>query len=1422
MDVVGRYVAILLAVLIVVLFPLQYIAQSQSEAMDAAVRAYATEFADKARHQGEISLPMYEEFMQKLDATGELYNIAIETAHPVSGKELANSIAGSHIPTLTLRKASNFNTFPSDGIKSVGEELTSLAVHTHTPNCYAGHNHAASGCGPSLCDCGANTATLIKLGSEFGGFADGRWTCDGCGKVLIKVYRQWQSWVGDTYRLSIGVKESPDQLMIATYLQNSPDDKDIMAQTWYEIIYPESDTNKTFAELATLYEEIYTKAGIDLLSGYYVSPHQYYLLMYEARYSVTYNCTRTEETVHARDGEHSLEVRRYTDRNQNTINWYIEHNTYYTYFQYTCTTNIEGIYIDGDLWVKDAVAALFQYKDTDYIKKKIAVSKVIKSILPFVPDIDTRMGVTWKSMPTSCGITTEDTTPKCNQVVTSITAMKPIQTVDKGAAITTTATASYLDGHTGAVNCTSNYNPNQVGAQTVTLTYNGLVGNARTNGTRTCTVSVTVKETSLPQSLTVTPSATILYNGSEPTYTVKVNYANGTSKTLTSGFTKTGWTTGPGSKTVTFSYSENGKTVTASVTITVKPNISKITVIPSSSSLYNGSEPTYTVTLTYEDNTTKNITSGYTKTGWTTGPGSKTVTFSYTENGKTVTTNVTITVKPNVSAMVVVPSASTVYNGAEPTYTVTLSYENNATQKITAGYTKTGWTAGPGTKQVSFSYTENNLTVSTSTTITVLPNASGLTVTPAATTVYNGTEPVYTVKIHYEDGTFKMISSGYTKTGWTTGPGVKTVTFSYTENAKTVTTSTTITVKPNVTKISVIPSAATVYNGVEPTYTVTLTYEDNTSNILEAGYTKTGWTTGPGTKTVNFSYTENERTVTTSITITVLPNVSGLIVTPSATTVYNGTEPTYTVKVYYDNGTSKTITSGYTKTGWTTGPGTKTVIFSYMENGITKSANVIITVKPNLSSLTVTPTNQNTERYKQPVFTVRANYENGTNKVISSGYTVNGLNSASLGAQIVVISYKENNITKAASVTVVITRMLKTCSFCGSTYELDEYDRDNGCPVCKTVVTGIIVTPDHITVSKGEMLPITVEATYRSGDKAVITGWTSNYIPDLLGEQEVTITFQGKQYHIMVHVKDNKKMCPVCGSNYLLNPDGSDPGCPECKNTVTSITVNPRSITIEKHRELPITVMATFRDGHTQLVTGWSTDVTTDIAGTFAATIYYKSAQDHIQVTILEDDLINCPYCGLHYSFYEHPQGCPVCYYTIIGMEASLRNGGSRVLYNSDLNLQLSLFFQDTHRQMIFTGWTINGYQPNKIGIQTIFVLYQELSTLLTIEVVKGPHKIICPNGHEYYLNEDGTDAGCPYCTSDMDNEEAVFYYNMTYTEDIIETIYTQGTYYLKQGDYLTITIIPGNVSMRTKLMNMFFGTNRDYKKTYSYGGEVI
>ncbi len=505
--------------------------------------------------------------------------------------------------------------------------------------------------------------------------------------------------------------------------------------------------------------------------------------------------------------------------------------------------------------------------------------------------------------------------------------------------------------------------------------------------------------------------------------------------------------------------------------------------------------------------------------------------------------------------------------------------------------------------------------------------------------------------------------------------------------------------------------------------------------------------------------------------------------------------------------------------------GDQTVTLTY--NGLvgnaktigTRTCTVNTTVKDTnlLTDILVSPLSQEVSRYQTPSFTVTAQYNNNTSKQVM-GFTLVGFNSRILGKQAVTLSYKEGDVTKTTSAEVTVKNLTATCSTCNIVYYLDDNDIDQGCPSCNSTIDEITVNPDNIVLHQGDPLDIIVEAIYKNGIRSVITEWTSNYEPTQAGIQDVTITYQNFRVEISVDVRLALKTCSICSLEYEFNDNGTDPGCPSCSKTVVRIDASPRELTIDKHQTIPITVRATYKDGHTTVINDWASNLLADTAGIYEVMILYQNVIDIIKVTVMEDGQIGCPYCGLKYLFNDSPKGCPSCYITLSEIEASLRSGGIKVPYRSKLNLQITKIFKDEHRELIYTGWTVSDFDPGKLGSQTITVHYEGFQDLLDIEMVDDLPEVTCRNGHTYYLNADGSDPGCPYCSSTENKVEALFLFDTTYTNFILDEIYTHGEFRLEKGDYLKVTIRPKKVSILARLIRLFHGL---VKQEYIFGGEV-
>ena len=88
MDFPGRLLASIVAVILVFLFPLQYIAELYNENIDIQVDEVTHRFTDTIRNKGYIDKETYEAYLGYLDTTGEMYELDLQDIHPVTGTEI--------------------------------------------------------------------------------------------------------------------------------------------------------------------------------------------------------------------------------------------------------------------------------------------------------------------------------------------------------------------------------------------------------------------------------------------------------------------------------------------------------------------------------------------------------------------------------------------------------------------------------------------------------------------------------------------------------------------------------------------------------------------------------------------------------------------------------------------------------------------------------------------------------------------------------------------------------------------------------------------------------------------------------------------------------------------------------------------------------------------------------------------------------------------------------------------------------------------------------------------------------------------------------------------------------------------------------------------------------------------------------------
>ena len=507
-------------------------------------------------------------------------------------------------------------------------------------------------------------------------------------------------------------------------------------------------------------------------------------------------------------------------------------------------------------------------------------------------------------------------------------------------------------------------------------TVNGLTSNCTVTVNPIAVTGVSLNKTSL--SFTGT--------GSSQTLTATVSPSNATNKTVTWSSSNTSVATvsngvvkavGFGTATIT-AKSNNGKTASCSVTVNpIQPTGIKAT--PETSTLYglNGTvklsanvmpSNATNKAVTWSSRNTSVATVSSDGTVKAVGYGTTVITAT-TVNG--LTSNCTINVKKEeVTSLTIAtkPTKTNYYVGdtlSTAGLTLKAAYNNGTTQTITGGFTcdvSTLSTAGAQTVTVSYGGKTATFAVNVQ---DVTLSSIAIASTPTKASYFVGdTLDTTGLKLTatYNNGTTQTITSGFTCTPTAlTSAGAQTVTVNYggktatfTVNVQDVTLS-GIAIASNPTKTSYFVGDTLDTTGLK----LTATYNNGTTQTITGGFTCTPTALSTaGTQTVTVNYGGKTATFTVNVQDVTL---SGIVVAskPSKVNYFVGdTLDTTGLKLTatYNNGTTQTITSGFTCTPTALSTaGAQTVTVNYGGKTATFTVNVELPVLP-FVTLTFDPT----------------------------------------------------------------------------------------------------------------------------------------------------------------------------------------------------------------------------------------------------------------------------------------------------------------------------------------------------------------------------------------------------------------------------------------------------------------------------------
>ena len=485
---------------------------------------------------------------------------------------------------------------------------------------------------------------------------------------------------------------------------------------------------------------------------------------------------------------------------------------------------------------------------------------------------------------------------------------------------------------------------------------------------------------------------------------LKVTYTDGTTKEITSGYTytPTGALQTVGQQTVAVSYEEAGVTKSTGFKVTVneKP-VSSVVVskLPTQIS-YTVGEPFHSAGLklrvTYSDNTTKEITSGFTCTPTKLNTvGKQKIVVSY--GGKSTGFYVTVNVK---QLRVSKKPTKTVYVEGDTLNTsgMKVSYAcfDGSLKEITSGFTctptklntvGTQWiTVKYGGQSTAFPVSVKKVTVNK---IRVTKKPSKTNYVPGNSLNTSGME----LTVTYTNNVTKVITGGFTCTPTKlTKEGLQWITVRY---------GNTLTAFP----VTVVKQAQSIRILQKPTKTTYVagnsistaglklraTYADGSTKDVTSGFTcKPTQLNTIGTQWITVIYAGQS----TAFPVKVEPRAKTLRVTQQPSKkryIIGDTLNTSGMKVTatYEDGTSKTVTSGFACTPvilTTEGTQWVTVIFGGQSTAfpvtVTKAASAVAVKK-----LPAKRTYQVGESFLSTGMVLKVTYADGTTKEVTSGYT---------------------------------------------------------------------------------------------------------------------------------------------------------------------------------------------------------------------------------------------------------------------------------------------------------------------------------------------------------------------------------------------------------------------------------------------------
>ena len=922
------------------------------------------------------------------------------------------------------------------------------------------------------------------------------------------------------------------------------------------------------------------------------------------------------------------------------------------------------------------------------------------------------------------------------------------------------------------------------GTKPVTVTYEG----------KTTTFNITIKNGVKNINITA-PTKTEYEHGDTLDFTggkIEVKYADSTTSNVqitnamvTDNATGTAVNMSPAAaeytnnkltKTLKIEYTEDGVTETAYYTITIKNPIDQITIVTSPKTQYNLNDSTTGVGGTlkvtrkagnYETiNILDSMVSGLTTSVAGTG---KTATVTYTDDGITKTTTYTYNVKDNITSITITPPTKSQYNHGEALDLtggkITIQYASGTTQDkpldasmITESDGSTVnmspslyGNTNKESKTLLIKYEEDGVSSQENYPIEIINDIKQIAIQGTAQSQYNVNDPLQpglSILVTRASGVPEAITvtSSMLTNFSTATEGTRIATITYTENGITKTTTFTYTVTDTVTNINVNtqPTKATKYGEDADLTGVTIdvvkgsgtTTIPVTKDMIKPGTYNPNQT---GNQTIKVIYGGKE----TSLTITVKDYVTGITINPASVTgKYNDTlskmiqtnNIQYTV-TYAKAGAqtpetlAESMVSGYSAT--TTQDQNLTVTYKDTDtdsytNGQDFTANLKVTLSKEVKKIDITAPSKTKYEHGEAIATdgtITVTFtDNTTEQRTMKANMITENDGSPLNMSPAVSDYTNNKINKTLKITytedgkvgtinypIEIINKVQTITIKGTpktTYNVNEaldnnititIHRQTGADEDVTVTTSMIPSFNTTTETSG---------TPRSSDIEYTENGTTVKVP-------YTYTVTDTVTNINVNTQ------PTKATKYGENADLTG---------ATIDVVKGSKITYKYNEELDLS------DAKITITMASKPNAPTTISVTPSMISGYNKTQVGAQtITITYTDSENKV----------HKQTFGVTVNDAI-KTITLENNNFKTNYKYGENLNLSgLSLKVTKESgatttVPVTSGMISGYNPNKLGNQTLTINYEGKQFTTVVNVVDYVKDITLtpPTKNEYKIGE--------------------------------------------------------------------------------------